>query len=66
MRMMFGDRMTEYDVHLVGLNFELFGGLLNEAGFCEIRRVPEFGLFQDTSTLKFGDVPISLNMEARK
>ena len=66
MRMMFGGRMTEYDVHLVGLNFELFGGLLNEAGFRDIRRVPEFGLFQDTSILKFGDVPISLNMEARK
>ena len=30
------------------------------------RHVPEFGLFNDTSSLRFGNVPISLNIEARK
>jgi predicted SAM-dependent methyltransferase len=66
MRMMFGGRSTDYDVHYVGLNFEFLGEFLHEAGFRDIRRVPEFGLFNDTSTLRFGDVPISLNVEARK
>ena len=66
MRMMFGGRTTAYDVHYVGLNFEFLGGFLHGAGFHDIRRVPEFSLFNDTSTLRFGDAPISLNVEARK
>jgi predicted SAM-dependent methyltransferase len=66
MRMMFGGRTTDYDVHYVGLNFEFLGDFLREAGFRDIRRVPEFGLFNDTSKLLFGGVPISLNVEARK
>jgi predicted SAM-dependent methyltransferase len=66
MRMMFGGRTSPYDVHYVGLNFEFLGGYLHEAGFQDIQRVAEFGLFQDTSTLKFGGVPISLNVQARR
>jgi predicted SAM-dependent methyltransferase len=66
MRMIFGGRMTDYDIHYVGLNFEFPGGFLQEAGFREIRRVQEFGLFNDTSRLAFGGLPISLNVEARK
>jgi predicted SAM-dependent methyltransferase len=66
MRMMFGGRTTHYDVHYVGLNFEFLGEFLHQAGFREIRRVPEFGLFNDTSKLLFGNVPISLNVEAWK
>lgn len=66
MRMMFGGRTTAYDVHYAGLNFEFLSAYLREVGFRDIRRVPEFGLFNDTSTLVFGNVPISLNVEARK
>jgi predicted SAM-dependent methyltransferase len=66
MRMMFGGRMTDYDVHYVGLTFEFLGGFLQEAGFREIRRVPKFDLFNDTSNLLFGAVLISLNVEARR
>jgi predicted SAM-dependent methyltransferase len=66
MRMMFGGRTTPYDVHYVGLSFEFLSAFLDEIGFREIRRVPDFGLFNDSSTLLFGDVPISLNVEARK
>jgi predicted SAM-dependent methyltransferase len=66
MRMMFGGRMTDFDVHYVGLSFEFFGLYLHEAGFRDIRRVPEFGLFKDTSTMQLAGVPISLNVEARK
>lgn len=66
MRMMFGGRVTAYDVHYVGLTFEFLGSFLREAGFREVRRVRDFGLFNDTSTLLFSGVPISLNVEARK
>jgi predicted SAM-dependent methyltransferase len=66
MRMMFGGRTTAYDVHHVGLNFEFLQHFLRDVGFRDIRRVNEFGLFNDASTLTFGTVPISLNVEARK
>ena len=66
MRMMFGGRTTAYDVHYAGLNFEFLQAFLHETGFREVKRVKEFGLFNDTSTLVFGNVPISLNVEARK
>jgi predicted SAM-dependent methyltransferase len=66
MRMMFGGRTTDYDVHYVGLNFEFLEDFLQEAGFRGIQRVSQFDLFNDTSTLLFGDVPISLNVEAWK
>ena len=66
MRMMFGGRMSEYDVHYVGLNFDFLRTFLHEAGFRDIQRVPEFGLFNDTSSLRFGGVLISLNVEAWK
>ena len=66
MRMMFGGRTTAYDVHYAGLNFEFLQAFLQEIGFRDVHRVAEFGLFNDTSTLLFGDVPISLNVEARK
>jgi predicted SAM-dependent methyltransferase len=66
MRLMFGGRTTEYDVHHVGLTFQFLTTFLNVAGFCTVRRVAEFGLFRDTSTLRFAGVPISLNVEAQK
>jgi predicted SAM-dependent methyltransferase len=66
MRMMFGSRMTDYDVHYVGLNFEFLGSFLHQAGFRDIRRVRQFGLFKDTSSLVFANAPISLNVEAWK
>jgi predicted SAM-dependent methyltransferase len=66
MRMMFGGRVDAHDVHYSGLNLEFLGGFLVEAGFRDIRRVPEFGLFNDTSSQRFGGVAISLNVEAWK
>jgi predicted SAM-dependent methyltransferase len=66
MRMMFGGRTSEQDVHQAGLTFDFLHTFLQEAGFRDIRRVREFGLFDDTSSLCFGGVPISLNVEARK
>ncbi|QPN62257.1 methyltransferase regulatory domain-containing protein [Synechococcus sp. CBW1004] len=66
MRMMFGGQIDQYDFHCVGLNEELLTSYLSSAGFNEIRRVNDFGLFDDCSTLVFAGRPISLNLEARK
>ncbi len=64
MRMIFGGRTDEYDVHYVGLNFPLLAGYLTQAGFDRIKQVNEHGLFNDTSTYKFLGQPISLNVTA--
>lgn len=66
MRMIFGGHIDKYDYHLVGLNEEFLTGYLQAAGFIGMRRVTDFGLFQDTSCLKLKEVPISLNMVAIK
>jgi predicted SAM-dependent methyltransferase len=66
MRIIFGGRMTPYDVHYSGFDTKLLGGFLYEAGFREIMRVEKFDLFKDTSEQRFGKTLISLNMTARK
>ena len=66
MRMMFGGHVDEYDHHSVGLNAEFLGSFLKESGFTQIQRVKDFNIFNDTSSLKFGGVLISLNMIAEK
>jgi predicted SAM-dependent methyltransferase len=66
MRMMFGGHVDKFDYHVVGLNEDILRGFLLDAGFESMTRVPEFGLFQDDSTLKFMSVPISLNVQAAK
>lgn len=66
MRMMFGGQVDPFDFHCVGLNEELLTSYLSGAGFSAIRRVHDFGVFQDCSTLVFAGRPISLNLEAHK
>jgi predicted SAM-dependent methyltransferase len=66
MRMIFGGHVDRHDYHLVGLNEEFLTGYLQVAGFMEMRRVERFGLFQDMSSLRLRDVPISLNVVAMK
>jgi predicted SAM-dependent methyltransferase len=66
MRMIFGGHIDKYDYHLVGLNEEFLTSYLHAAGFVDIRRVSEFGLFDDTSSMELKTIPISLNMIARK
>jgi predicted SAM-dependent methyltransferase len=66
MRMIFGGHIDKYDYHLVGLNEEFLTSYLHAAGFVGIRRVSEFGLFDDTSTLELKGIPISLNMVGMK
>lgn len=64
MRMLFGGHDDPYDYHAVGLNQDFLAIFLNAAGFVRIRRVDEFGLFDDTSRQRFRGVPISLNVVA--
>ena len=66
MAMAFGAQKDPHDFHYVGLTFEFLRNFLLEAGFSRIERVKEFGLFDDTSALKYADVPISLNVIAYK
>jgi predicted SAM-dependent methyltransferase len=68
MRMIFGGHVDKYDYHVVGLNDEFLAGYLNAAGFENIAIVKGggFGLFDDTSSMLFKGVLISLNMIAEK
>lgn len=66
MRMMFGGRMDAHDVHYAGLNLDFLGNFLADAGFRDIKKVSEFKEFNDTSSLRFGGVLISLNIDALK
>lgn len=66
MRMMFGGHIDQYDYHVVGLNEEFLTEFLEVAGFDNIRRVKEFGIFDDTSAMVYMGVPISLNIIAEK
>ena len=64
MRMMFGGQMDDRDFHYVGLNEEFLRDFLSAAGFADVRRVDEFGIFDDTSRFAFNGVPISCNLIA--
>jgi len=66
MRVIFGGQMDPYDFHKAGLTEEFLTDFLTTAGFRDIRRVADFGLFDDTSVLKLGSIPISLNLQALK
>ena len=66
MRMIFGGHVDKYDYHVVGLNEDFLVGYLTGAGFINIVKVNEFGLFNDTSNLKYKGVAISLNLTAEK
>ncbi len=66
MRMMFGGQIDEHDFHKVGLTWDFAQHYFGQAGFETHRRVPEFGIFDDASSLKVGGVLISLNVEAVK
>ena len=66
MRMIFGGHVDEYDYHVVGLNEDFLTSYLKIAGYINILRVKEFGLFNDTSNMQFKGAAISLNMTADK
>ena len=66
MRMMFGGHIDQYDYHLVGFDLNLLRDMLMEAGYNEIWKMDDFGLFDDTSVLSLGGQRISINVMAIK
>jgi predicted SAM-dependent methyltransferase len=66
MRMIFGGHTNPFDYHKVGLDPSILIELVRRAGFKTIESVDSFGLFEDTSTLTFRGVPISLNVVVTK
>ena len=66
MRMMFGGQLDPQDFHYVGLSCDILSGLLADAGFAQVQRVSEFGLFDDTSSARMFGALISLNVVAYK
>ena len=66
MRMIFGGHLDKYDYHVVGLNEEFLARYLHHSGYVKMKRVAEFGLFDDGSCETFKGIPISLNVIAEK
>jgi len=66
MRMMFGGQVDAYDFHKVGCWHALLVDYLQRAGFSNVERVAEHGLFKDASSLRVGNSLISLNVVAVK
>jgi predicted SAM-dependent methyltransferase len=66
MRIMFGGRTDQYDVHQTGFNLDFLSKFLTQAGFNDVQQVKEFGLFQDASNLSILGNLISLNVTAKK
>jgi len=66
MRVIYGGRTNEWDIHQAGFSENMLRSLLLDAGFRHIERVTNFGFFNDTSVLKIAGEPISLNLEATK
>ncbi len=64
-RMILGGHVDAHDYHKTAFDFDLLAIFLREAGFAEVERVVEFGLFDDTSRAVHAGVPISLNVIAR-
>jgi predicted SAM-dependent methyltransferase len=62
----FGGQVDPYDFHKIGLTEEFLGRYLDVAGFTDMERVDEFGLFNDASSMKLGSYYLSLNMTATK
>ncbi|OQR91626.1 UDP-N-acetylglucosamine-peptide N-acetylglucosaminyltransferase [Thraustotheca clavata] len=64
MRMIYGGQIDAFDYHKVGFNFVILKEYLRRAGFCRIKRVRSFGLFNDTSEMVFKNTRISVNVAA--
>ena len=66
MRIAFGGQTDSYDFHMAGLTLEFLSDYLSVAGFSTVERVETHDLFEDSSTLEIGGMPISLNVIATK
>jgi hypothetical protein len=61
--MIMGGQTEPYDFHKTGFSERILVGLLSRHGFRDFRRVDDFKLFNDCSTLTFAGARISLNVQ---
>ena len=66
MRVIYGGQLDQYDFHKVGFSWHSLRHVLHRAGFKDITRVQEFGIFDDTSSMRLDNQLISINVEACK
>jgi predicted SAM-dependent methyltransferase len=66
MKMMFGGQEDDTAYHKVGYFPALLAAYVGLAGFVDLKRVASLGLFKDASEHRYLDMPISLNVTARK
>ncbi|MCE9620018.1 MAG: hypothetical protein K8R92_08910 [Planctomycetes bacterium] len=64
--LVYGEQANESDAHRTAFSHMFLSDWLSNGGFKDIAAVESFGLFPDHSNLKYGPVPLSLNMIATK
>eukprot|EP00601_Ochromonadales_sp_CCMP2298_P033103 CAMPEP_0173373686 /NCGR_PEP_ID=MMETSP1144-20121109/28644_1 /TAXON_ID=483371 /ORGANISM="non described non described, Strain CCMP2298" /LENGTH=118 /DNA_ID=CAMNT_0014325905 /DNA_START=357 /DNA_END=713 /DNA_ORIENTATION=+ len=64
---MYGGQVSPHDVHKTGFYWSYLRRLLQKNGFCEVRKVFDFGIFRDSTQamFSFGE-PLSLNVASVK
>ena len=66
----YGGQINKHEFHYNGYSFVTLESMLQMIGFKEIQRFDrsklDFVEFEDISTVKIGDIPMSLNIVARK
>ncbi len=65
-KLMFGGHVNSFDFHKTGFTEEILRHYLRRAGFANLHKKDDFGLFQDTSNLECYGEKISLNIIAEK
>ncbi len=66
LRMIFGGQVDPFDYHYFGLTIDVLCQFLGNAGFTRVEKVEEFGLFKDSSAIRYQGRLISLNVIAFK
>lgn len=63
---LFGGQKNPFDFHKSAFDEELLTHFLQSAGFVNVRRVADFGLFDDASRYEYAGRSVSLNIKANK
>ena len=66
MKMMYGAQSDLYDYHKVGFDEGTLRYFVEDAGFCNFKRVGNFNIHNDTSMLEYKGKVISLQVSAHK
>ena len=66
MCVIFGGQNDPFDFHDFGWSEDTLSDAFTRHQFREVKRVENFGYFNDTSSMLIGELPISLNMVATK